>query len=65
MAVLIEGLSVVIRYPAIETAHQGGARAFALELPNRSWCEDGELARVGFLPPEDIRGTWSTWSPGA
>jgi hypothetical protein len=55
VAVLIEGLSVVIRYPSIAAAHQGGARAFALEVPNRSWCEDGELARVGFMTPEDVR----------
>jgi hypothetical protein len=49
MAVLIEGLSVVVRCASIEAKHPGGHTAFACEVPNGTLCADGELARVGFM----------------
>jgi len=56
MAVLIEGLCVVVNVNAIATKHAGGAKAFAAEVPNASLCADEELARVGFMTPDDARG---------
>jgi hypothetical protein len=56
MAVLIEGLCVVVNINAIATKHAGGVKAFAAEVPNASLCADGELARVGFMTPDDARG---------
>lgn len=55
MAVLIEGLSVVIRIPTILKAYPGGKAEFEAHVPNRSWCADGELIRVGFMHPMDIK----------
>ena len=56
MAVLIEGLCVVINVNAITTKYEGGVKAFAAEVPNASLCADGELARVAFMTPDDVRG---------
>lgn len=55
MAVLIEGLSVVIRVDAINARYPGGWEAFASNAPNASVCWDGELARAGFMMPTDTR----------
>ena len=55
MAVLIEGLSVVIRVDAINARYPGGWEAFAANAPNASVCWDGELARAGFMMPRDAR----------
>jgi hypothetical protein len=35
---------------------KGGVKAFTAEVPNGSLCADGELARVGFMTPDDARG---------
>ncbi len=48
MAVLTEGLSVIVRRSAIDGRFQGGWAAFVAQLPPDSLCDDGELARVGF-----------------
>lgn len=53
MAVLIEGLSVVIRRSAIDGRFQGGWEAFLAQLPRATLCDDGEIARVGFTDSED------------
>ena len=55
MAVLIEGISVVVRASAVMTKYEGGSAAFVREVPNRSFCADGELARVGFMVPDDVK----------
>lgn len=55
MAVLIEGLSVVIRVDAIKAHYPGGWEAFAANAPNATFCWDGELARVGFMAPWDTK----------
>jgi hypothetical protein len=53
MAVLTEGLSVIIRRSAIDGRFQGGWTAFVAQLPADSLCDDGELARVGFKDSND------------
>ncbi|MDE0372206.1 MAG: hypothetical protein OXI73_06650 [Rhodospirillales bacterium] len=55
MAVLIEGLSVVIRVDAIKARYPGGLEAFKANAPNASCGQDGELARVGFMAPWDAK----------
>ena len=53
MAVLVEGISVVIRKDSIQHKLAGGETRFRKFIPNSTYC-DGELARVGFLNPADV-----------
>lgn len=56
MAVLIEGISVVVRADAINAKHVGGAEAFGAAVPApATLCADGELARIGFMTPDDAK----------
>jgi hypothetical protein len=56
MAVLIEGISVVVRRDAIDSKMDGGWERFKLLIPNSTFCHDGEVARVGFLDPAEVGG---------
>lgn len=53
MSVLVEGHSIIARVDAIERALPGGVAALAAQVPNRSFCADPYLARVGFLEPRE------------
>ena len=55
MAVLVEAISVVIRKDAIRSKIPGGEKRFKLLIPNATYCDDGEVARVGFLAPPDVQ----------
>jgi hypothetical protein len=55
VAVLIEGISVVIRVEAIVQSYKGGLEAFSQEVPNGTLRADGELASITFMTPEDAR----------
>src|SRR5689334_25092681 len=55
MAVLIEGISVVIRTEALLKKYPGGWNAFLAIVPNRTLCSDNELTRVGFMTPQDVK----------
>lgn len=48
MAVLVEGISVVIRRQAIESKYPGGWRFFEKDAPGKALCADDDLVRVGF-----------------
>jgi hypothetical protein len=54
MAVLIEGISVVVRADALRQKFPGGAEAFAKIVPNQTLCYDDDLFRVGFMSPVDV-----------
>jgi hypothetical protein len=54
MAVLIEAISVVIRTDALFEKYPGGWNAFKKIVPNKTLCSDNELARVGFMAPQDV-----------
>jgi hypothetical protein len=54
MAVLIEGISVVVRRVAISEAFQGGWDEFVANVPNATLCADTHLARIGFMTPRDV-----------
>lgn len=55
MAVLVEGISVVIQAEAIDQNFPGGWEAFKEIVPNRTLCADGEVARIGFMTPVDVQ----------
>ena len=54
MAVLIEGISVVVRRTSIDRRFDGGWDAFVARVPNATLCTDGLLARVGFMGPNAV-----------
>jgi hypothetical protein len=54
MAVLVEGISVVVRRDAIEAKIDGGWQAFQELVPNQTLCTDGQLASVSFMSPIDV-----------
>lgn len=54
MAVLVEAISVVVRLDAIDARFVGGWAAFLASAPNRTLCADADLARVGFMAPQDV-----------
>ncbi|MEE4254532.1 MAG: hypothetical protein V2I50_10885, partial [Desulfuromusa sp.] len=55
MAILIEGLSVVIKAQAVIAKFPGGWPAFEASSPNETLCADNELVRVGFMTPDDVK----------
>ncbi|MCM0080848.1 hypothetical protein L4X63_04510 [Geomonas sp. Red32] len=55
MAVLVEGISVIVRRATIDEKFPGGWEAFKGIVPNRTLCSDDEVARVGFLSAEDVQ----------
>jgi hypothetical protein len=55
MAVLVEAISVIVRLDAIETKVPSGWAGFAELVPNQTLCSDGELVRVGFMHPDDVK----------
>ena len=55
MAVLCEALSVIIRRKSIDRFFSGGEQAFIDLVPNDTLCTDGELVRVGFMAPDDVK----------
>lgn len=54
MAVLVEGISVIVRVAAIFSKFEGGLDGFKQGVPNKTLCIDNELARVGFMSPMDV-----------
>lgn len=53
MAVLIEGISIVVRRDRIESKFQGGWENFIALCPNKTLCSDENLVRVGFMARQD------------
>lgn len=53
MAVLVEGISVIIRADRLLEAFAGDLDRFKSLVPNNTLCTDGELVRVGFLSPSE------------
>lgn len=64
MAVLVEGISVIVRRDAITQRFAGGWPAFVDLVPNRTLCTDGLLARVGFMAPADVRAFFELLEAG-
>jgi hypothetical protein len=55
MAVLAEGISVVIRADRLLAAFESDWGAFKAIVPNKTLCADDELVRVGFMVPVDVK----------
>jgi hypothetical protein len=55
LAVLVEGISVVVRCRSIVRKHEGGQALFVADLPNGSLRADGVLAALTFLTPGDAK----------
>lgn len=53
MAVLVEAISVIVRKDAVSDRVQGGMTRLRSELPNRTFCDDEHICRIGFLSPEE------------
>ena len=53
MAVLVEAISVIVQAEAVNRKYKGGLPGFAADAPNRTFCTDNEIARVGFMHPND------------
>ena len=54
MAVLVEGISVIVRVDRINDTYPGGWESFVFDCPNSTLCADSNIARVGFLDPDDV-----------
>lgn len=55
MSVLCEAISVIATLQVLEARYPGGFAAYARDCPNRTLCHDDQLARVGFMHPDDVR----------
>ena len=55
MAVLVEAISVIVRKDSVTKKIKGGEDHFRTLIPNATYCDDGELARVGFMSPEETK----------
>ena len=55
MAVLVEGISVIVRRETIARRYDGGWPGFVADAFNSTLCADSDLARVGFMRPDDVR----------
>lgn len=55
MAVLVEAISVVVRIDALRRSYPGGWEGFRTDAPNLTLCADDDIARVGFMVPDDAR----------
>lgn len=49
MAVLAEMYSVVVRVSTLLADYPGGVATYEADCPNRTFCSDGEVCRVGFM----------------
>lgn len=52
-------INVIVRCETVEVKYPGGLAGYAGAVPNQSWCDDGLIARVGFMTPEDV-GVWAS-----
>jgi hypothetical protein len=53
VAVLVEGISVILRVDVLRERFPGGWEAFRAAVPNETMCADNEIVRVGFMMPAD------------
>jgi len=55
MSVLVEAISVIVKKRALEERFPGGSDGFVTNVPNQTYCDDGNLVRVGFMAPQDVQ----------
>src|SRR5262247_1626246 len=54
MSVLVEAINVIVRKETLERKYPGGLEAYEGNCPNKSFCADDYLTRVGFMHPTDV-----------
>lgn len=54
MAVLVEGISVVVKRSALTERYPGGWNGLVENCPNKTFCADSDLTRIGFMAPKDV-----------
>ena len=54
MAVLIEALNVIVKVSVLEARYPGGLDGYIADCPNKTFCCDDRLTRVGFMHPRDV-----------
>ena len=54
MTVLCEAYSVIIRMQSVDQHFPGGRDTFTRRFTSNTYCSDGDLARVGFMTPDDV-----------
>ena len=45
---------MIVRNATLESLYPGGVSGYAADCPNRTFCSDGVLTRVGFMTPDDV-----------
>ena len=55
MSVLVQAISVIVRSSSIVQKYPGGMAGYARDCPNRTFCADKHLTRVGFMDQSDVR----------
>jgi hypothetical protein len=55
MGVLVEAISVIVRAETVNALYPGGVAEFEVRAPNRTFCSDGHLVRVGFMARQDVK----------
>jgi len=60
MAVLVEGISVIVRARPIIEKYGDGWDAFVADCPSETLCADGQLVCVSFMDPRDAEQFAST-----
>jgi hypothetical protein len=55
MSVLVEALNVIVPVAVLNAKYKGDAVAYGRDCPNRTFCTDGYLTRVGFMTPCDVQ----------
>lgn len=54
MSVLAEAISVIVPRDVIVRKYPGGLVGYERDCPNRTYCADDHLTRVGFMNPTDV-----------
>jgi hypothetical protein len=55
MSVLVEAITVVVPLETLRSKYPGGPEAYERDCPNRTYCADEFMSRVGFMAPDDVR----------
>jgi hypothetical protein len=55
MAVLVEGIAVVVKGESVVEKYDGGEKRFKQDVSGLPFCSDGELACLHFMVPSDVR----------
>src|SRR4051812_30763383 len=55
MSVLAEAISVVVPVGVVSTKYPGGMSGYRRDCPNRTFCADEYLTRIGFMDPRDVQ----------